>query len=232
MATNIETLMKPNGDQVLPRTRAKAVSMENGSTVEAAIGDINATIDGLPEAVETLSDLKLDKTGGTITGTVRHTQNHYVHQIYTNVPTNCYVKFATINITDSYVNQEIHFKIAQRGHRLANLYLRYTNNDNATPSLQNFETDNQNFWICDEGSGVWSLYAYCSTYDSLDILDFSMSIYNAKKMSITWADVNYNESLPSGAIVTTSRIINSIYYGDSLPSSAPAGAIFFKKVNS
>lgn len=37
MATKIETLKKPNGDQVLPRTRAKAVSMEDGTTVEAAI---------------------------------------------------------------------------------------------------------------------------------------------------------------------------------------------------
>ena len=41
MATNIETLIKPNGDQVLPRTRAKAVSMENGTTVETAINDIS-----------------------------------------------------------------------------------------------------------------------------------------------------------------------------------------------
>lgn len=37
MATKIETLKKPNGDQVLPRTRAKAVTMENGTTVEAAM---------------------------------------------------------------------------------------------------------------------------------------------------------------------------------------------------
>ena len=44
MATKIETLKKPNGDQVLPRTRAKAVSMENGVTVEAAIEDISAAI--------------------------------------------------------------------------------------------------------------------------------------------------------------------------------------------
>lgn len=44
MAAKIETLKKPNGDQVLPRTRAKAVCMENGTTVEAAIEDINAAI--------------------------------------------------------------------------------------------------------------------------------------------------------------------------------------------
>ena len=42
MATKIETLKKPNGDQVLPRTRAKAVSLENGTSVETAIEDINA----------------------------------------------------------------------------------------------------------------------------------------------------------------------------------------------
>ena len=41
MATNIETLIKPNGDQVLPRTRAKAVSMEDGTTVETAINNIS-----------------------------------------------------------------------------------------------------------------------------------------------------------------------------------------------
>ena len=48
MATKIETLKKPNGDQVLPRTRAKAVSMESGGTVEAAIVDINTQISQLP----------------------------------------------------------------------------------------------------------------------------------------------------------------------------------------
>ena len=44
MATTIETLKKPNGDQVLPRTKAKAVSMEDGTTVEAAIQTINSTM--------------------------------------------------------------------------------------------------------------------------------------------------------------------------------------------
>ena len=43
MATKIETLKKPNGDQVLPRTRAKAVTMENGETVEAAIEEIRSS---------------------------------------------------------------------------------------------------------------------------------------------------------------------------------------------
>ena len=43
MATKIETLKKPNGDQVLPRTRAKAVAMENGQTVEAAIEEIKTS---------------------------------------------------------------------------------------------------------------------------------------------------------------------------------------------
>jgi hypothetical protein len=48
MATKIETLKKPNGDQVLPRTRAKAVSMENGTTVEAAINDISSLVGSEP----------------------------------------------------------------------------------------------------------------------------------------------------------------------------------------
>ena len=67
MATKIETLKKPNGDQVLPRTRAKAVSMENGTTVETAIAQLNTDLealqkpsDGASEAVlyveQTLSD--------------------------------------------------------------------------------------------------------------------------------------------------------------------------------
>lgn len=47
MATKIETLRKPNGDQVLPRTHAKAVSMENGLTVEVAFEDINEQLNGL-----------------------------------------------------------------------------------------------------------------------------------------------------------------------------------------
>ena len=49
MATTIETLKKPNGDQVLPRTRAKAVSMEDGTTVEAAIKDMNSTINSITQ---------------------------------------------------------------------------------------------------------------------------------------------------------------------------------------
>ena len=44
MATKIETLKKPNGDQVLPRTRAKAVSMENGTTVETAMNDLSESV--------------------------------------------------------------------------------------------------------------------------------------------------------------------------------------------
>lgn len=54
MATKIETLKKPNGDQVLPRTHAKAVSMESGTTVETAIADINTNIDSLIVADEKL----------------------------------------------------------------------------------------------------------------------------------------------------------------------------------
>ena len=45
MATTIETLKKPNGDQVLPRTRAKAVSMEDGTTAEEAIAKINTAFE-------------------------------------------------------------------------------------------------------------------------------------------------------------------------------------------
>ena len=52
MATTIETLKKPNGDQVLPRTRAKAVSMEDGTTVEAVIADIHTAINSLPNVSE------------------------------------------------------------------------------------------------------------------------------------------------------------------------------------
>lgn len=59
MATKIETLKKPNGDQVLPRTRAKAVSMENGTTVEAAINDIHTTISELQ--VGTTPDFILER---------------------------------------------------------------------------------------------------------------------------------------------------------------------------
>jgi hypothetical protein len=55
MATNIETLKKPNGDKVLPRTRAKAVSMENGTTVEAAIIDINEQLKTCPDANSVVS---------------------------------------------------------------------------------------------------------------------------------------------------------------------------------
>ncbi len=39
MATYIETLKKQNGDQIAPRTVAKAVTLENGQTVESAIAN-------------------------------------------------------------------------------------------------------------------------------------------------------------------------------------------------
>lgn len=60
MATTIETLKKPNGDHVLPRTRAKAVSMEDGTTVEAVITDINTALDAVaqnPSVLYTEQDL-------------------------------------------------------------------------------------------------------------------------------------------------------------------------------
>lgn len=70
MATTIETLKKPNGDQVLPRTRAKAVSMESGTTVEAAIENINTTINNLPGNIKVpkkLVDLSDDSTHRLVT---------------------------------------------------------------------------------------------------------------------------------------------------------------------
>ena len=51
MATRIETLKKPNGDQVLPRTRAKAVSMEDGASVEAVIVEINTAISAIEDSI-------------------------------------------------------------------------------------------------------------------------------------------------------------------------------------
>ena len=60
MATKIETLKKPNGDQVLPRTRAKAVFMENGITVEAAIAD--KSNNGHAHTVKAISDLSASAT--------------------------------------------------------------------------------------------------------------------------------------------------------------------------
>lgn len=47
MATNIETLKKPNGDYVLPRTCATAVSLDSGTTVEQAIVDLQQQKDEL-----------------------------------------------------------------------------------------------------------------------------------------------------------------------------------------
>lgn len=47
MATIIETLKKQNGDYVLPRTRAKAVSMEDGTTVETAFSDLKTLVNNM-----------------------------------------------------------------------------------------------------------------------------------------------------------------------------------------
>ena len=56
MATKIETLVKPNGDEVLPRTRAKAVSMENGVTVETAINTTIEQMNGKADSVHNHDD--------------------------------------------------------------------------------------------------------------------------------------------------------------------------------
>ena len=53
MATKIETLKKPNGDQVLPRTRAKAVSMENGTSVETVVSSHDSKINEVSAQVDT-----------------------------------------------------------------------------------------------------------------------------------------------------------------------------------
>ena len=58
MATKIETLKKPNGDQVLPRTRAKAVSMDDGTSVEAAITSIESGYETKVDAVAKLNEAK------------------------------------------------------------------------------------------------------------------------------------------------------------------------------
>lgn len=60
MATTIETLKKQNGDYVLPRTRARAVSMEDGITVEGAIKTIAFAYNNISEQVNQLSSDKLN----------------------------------------------------------------------------------------------------------------------------------------------------------------------------
>ena len=190
---------------------------------------VGATAQASANTAQYTADNALPKAGGTITGVLKHEQNHYVHQATNNQSSDAYCKIATIKIIADYINQEIYFKIVQRGNRIANVYIRYYNSSGTNPGLQFFETDNQNFWLVPEATSTWGLYAYCSAWDSVDVVDFSTGAYNAKKMTVTWTNVS-TSSLPSGAVLASTRPLPSRYYGTTLPSSAPAGAIFFKKV--
>lgn len=183
----------------------------------------------LASTANSTANAALPKAGGTITGVLKHEGNHYVHKTSNSSENSYFMKFATIKITGTYLNQEIHFKLIHRGDRITNVYVCYNNGNTTTPSLNYIQTDCINVWIHNEGGGVWGLYANAWGWDSVEVLDFTTGKYASDKITVTWLSTT-TSSLPSGAISASTRPLPSRYYGDTLPSSAPAGAIFFKKV--
>ena len=203
-----------------------------GATAQASANTAQGRADSaysLASTANSTANAALPKAGGTITGVLKHEGNHYVHKASNNSGNSYYMKFATIKITGNYLNQEIHFKLIHRGDRITNVYVCYNNGDTTTPSLNYIQTDCINVWIHNEGSGVWGLYANAWGWDSVEVLDCATGKYASDKMTVTWLSTT-TSSLPSGAISASTRPLPSRYYGDTLPSSAPAGAIFFKKV--
>ena len=188
-----------------------------------------STANSTANTANSTANAALPKAGGTITGVLKHEGNHYVHKTSNSSGNSYYMKFATIKITGNYLNQEIHFKLIHRGDRITNVYVCYHNGDTTTPSLNYIQTDCIDVWIHNEGSGVWGLYASAWAGDSVEVLDFTTGKYASDKMTVTWLNTT-TSSLPSGAVLASTRPLPSRYYGDTLPSSAPAGAIFFKKV--
>jgi hypothetical protein len=60
----------------------------------------------------------------------------------------------------------------RRGGRFSNIYICFNNGDTLAPSLNYIQSDNLDVWLHNEGNGVWALYAYANSWDSLEVVDF------------------------------------------------------------
>ena len=155
-------------------------------------------VEGSGRISENLYALKLYENDTALTSKYR--QFNYYTGTGTSGSTG-YVKLATITIKGTYANTPIEIKVAQRNKVTpTTLLIRFANTNNTDPTLDSFTYNGAiTAYLYKSDTSIWDLYILkAETYDSINIIDYTIPSYNASKISITWTNV-HADSVPDGA---------------------------------
>lgn len=192
----------------------------NSGTASVKLTDSVSTDDSTTalsaKAGKGLNEVKLDKSGGTLSGRLIKTKGSISHTASGVVGSAGYVAFCKITILASYANMPIRIKLAQREKYGGEIEIRFTNMNSNDPTLSGFFVggDLATLVISKVSTSVWKIYLQKNdNYDSISINDISFPTYLDSKVAIDWID-EHSMIQPSGTVATNSL-------SDTLNGKAP-----------
>ena len=141
---------------------------------------------------------KIQATSGSFNN-LQTATGYYVHTATGTNEATGYVKIATISIVGTYPNAPIRMLITQRGKRsLSEITIAFANENSTDPEITYFYYTGEEIsaYLAKTSSGVWNLYVLKSeSYDSICVMDFNESTYDASRIKITWTDVHQSSAI-------------------------------------
>ena len=149
----------------------------------------------------------LPLAGGTVTGVISKEQGSVVYSATGVAGTTGYINIATIKITQTYVNAPIEIAFCRRNDNIiTRLYIMFNSVNSTDPNIASFKyvgTSNS-AWLVKSTTSTWNLYIQKNEgYDEIDIIDFHIPQYDAKKLIWTWNNTQ-TSTLPTTEITQVS----------------------------
>lgn len=177
----------------------------------------------------------IPKTGGTFTGSVGVAGDLVVggpiriHAATGSSGTAGYIKFASIKITETYVNAPIMFLIGQRGKSATCFcWVQFQNANSTDPGLSSFKHlawgSNYSLYIVKSATSTWDLYiAKSENYDRMGV---SFHFSSQTGYSITYTNTQVSTP-PSGYVQSTLVCQTTSFVSSSQPTAISTGDIWF-----
>lgn len=192
---------------------------------------ITTALNGKANSSHTHNYLPL--SGGTITGSLKTQNGHYVHSASGTAGTEGWINIATIKIAKTYANSAIEITYTSRGYSCPiSISILFENSNTLDPAIKYFiykgdtEVNNTNApRLYKTSTSTWNLYIKKSeASDVIDIVDFVNPYYLNDKVTITWTNTQVS-SYPSDAASPVSYYYDTKYgytagYGVGIASHA------------
>lgn len=178
---------------------AKTTATNAQNTANTANSTANAAKTNASTALSTANSAKTTATNA------QNTANAAKKQVYHSASgksgTGGYVRFATVKFTGTYMNRPLFFALSNRGQAQSNVWVQWSNSDNADPSLASIKADGDiNVWAHKTGTSTWEIIAQKSEgWDTIYVNDYSNN--NGSGCTVSW--VNVQVSSVSGFTAAT-----------------------------